>query len=363
MSQASDGEWEITAAGPAYFHGGQDLGPLWLESDAAEPCPVVRLPAYFTRHVHFFLYGRALRRLLAAGWDLVHCWEEPYILAGGQVAWWTPRGIPLVYRTAQSNPKVYPPPFGAVERYAMSRAAGWICSGETVAAALGDRPGYADRPSRLIPLGVDLDAFHPDPAAGSAVLRSLGWLPEGPPVVGFLGRFVPEKGVSFLASVLDRLPTAWRALFIGAGRLEPEVRKWAARHGDRVRVCTDVRHARVPSYLNAVDLLCAPSLTTPGWREQFGRMVIEAFASGVAVVSSDSGELPRVVEGAGRVVREGDAAAWTAALSELLETPDRRREMADRGLEAARRRFAWPVVARQYLDFFDELAAQPATAS
>ena len=120
-------------AAPTYFHGRQDLRPVHLESIPDEPCPLIPLKAYLTRHVHVFVYGTQLRSLLAGPWDLIHCWEEPYILAGGQIAWWAPRSAALVYRTAQSLNKHYPPPFNWIERYAMDRAAGWICSGQLVA--------------------------------------------------------------------------------------------------------------------------------------------------------------------------------------------------------------------------------------
>src|SRR5262249_14287218 len=139
--------------------------------------------------------------------------------------------------------------------------------------------------------------------------------------------------------------------------LESVLRRWASRHGDRVRVCTDVRHATVPVYVNAMDVLCAPSRTTPRWREQFGRMLIEAFACGVPVVGSDSGEIPHVIGDAGLVVGERDEPGWRAALAGLLESPGRRRELAARGLERAWSRFAWPVIARQHLDFFEEILA------
>ena len=55
-----------------------------------------------------------------------------------------------------------------------------------------------------------------------------------------------------------------------------------------------------------MDLLCAPSRTTPRWREQFGRMLIEAMACGVPVIASPSGEIPYVVGDAGVLVPEGD---------------------------------------------------------
>src|SRR5262249_43727450 len=130
MARVGKNAWEVTAVAPTFFHGQNDLRPLSLETLPAEPCPLEPVPAYLTPCIHLFLYGTRLRSLLAQGWDLVHCWEEPYILVGGQVAWWTPRGTPLVFRTAQSLPKRYPPPFNWIEQYAIERAAGWICSGQ-----------------------------------------------------------------------------------------------------------------------------------------------------------------------------------------------------------------------------------------
>ncbi len=355
MARVGRGTWEVTAVGPRFFHGGRDLHPVSLSRSPDESCRVIAVAAHLTRRVHVFFYGRQLRTLLGEGWDLVHCWEEPYILAGGQVARWLPPRIPLVYRTAQNISKRYPWPFNWIESYSMRRAAGWICSGRLVAEVMQARSVYSRRPMRLIPLGVDLETFRPDPAVGAAVRRGLGWGREGPPVIGFLGRFTAEKGLPVLMRLLDNLKPAWRALFVGAGPLEPTLRAWARQHGNRVRVCTDVCHSVVPSYLNAMDVPSAPSQTSAHWREQFGRMLIEAFACGIPVVGSDSGEIPHVLGDAGAVVSEQDLGDWCRVLSDLLENPARRRELALRGLERARTRFDWPVVARQHLDFFQQI--------
>jgi phosphatidylinositol alpha-1,6-mannosyltransferase len=104
-----------------------------------------------------------------------------------------------------------------------------------------------------------------------------------------------------------------------------------------------------------MDMLCAPSQTTPIWKEQFGRMVVEAFASGLAIVGSDSGEIPYVVRDSGIIVGERDEQGWANAITELLESPDRRRELTARGLDRAHDEFAWPVVARRYLEFFESI--------
>jgi phosphatidylinositol alpha-1,6-mannosyltransferase len=352
MAAAGAGEWEVVCAAPEWFPG--DLGPIQLAPLPGET--VEPLPVRGAEHVHTMLYGRELRALLHRGWDVVHCWEEPFIVAGAQVAAWTPRESTLVYATFQNLPKRYPPPFGWTERFAMSQSDGWIAFGETVQAALADRPGYRRRPHRVIPPGVDTERFRPDPEAGARVRAALGWGDEGPPVVGSLGRFVPEKGLGTLMRALDAAAEPWRALFVGGGPMEAELRGWAAGHGDRVRIVTGVPHERVPEHLNAMDLLCAPSRTTPRWREQLGRMLTEAMACGVATVGSDSGEIPFVLGDAGVIVPEDDVAAWTRALDALLAAPARRADLAARGLARVDAEFALTVVARRHLAFFRELA-------
>lgn len=352
LARVGGGDWDVTAVAPRFFHG--DLSPLTLKREPGEPARVEDVRALFSRSLHAFVYGPELRARLSGGVDLVHSWEEPYVLAGLEVALLTPRRVPLVFCTAQNLSKRYPPPFAQVERFVVQRSAGWVAWGETVKENLLSRPGYARRPARYIPMGVDVELFRPDRAAGQDVRRELGWDASGPPVVGYLGRFVPEKGVPLLMEALERLTTPWRALFVGGGPLEGTLGAWASRQGDRVRVLTGVPHTGVPRVLNAMDVLCAPSQTAPRWKEQFGRMLAEGFACGVPVLGSDSGEVPRTVGDAGLVLPEASPAAWTTALATLLESPERRRELSTLGRERAVTRFAWPVVARAHLDFFTE---------
>jgi glycosyltransferase involved in cell wall biosynthesis len=207
-----------------------------------------------------------------------------------------------------------------------------------------------------IPLGVDTTIFRPDTAASMEVRRRLGWAQGGPPIVGYLGRFVPEKGLGILMMSLDAQKTPWRALFLGGGRQESQLRAWAAKYtDDRVRILTNVPHEGIAPYVAAMDILAAPSQTTRTWKEQFGRMLIEAMASGVAVIGSDSGEIPFVIGDAGEVVGEADRAEWARILGVLLENPARRVELGARGRDRAESLYAWPIVARKHLDFFESL--------
>lgn len=352
---ARAGDWDVTVAAPRRFHG--DFGWHTLEPVAGEQCTLAPVPVYGGRPVHLMLYGWPLRRLLREQWDLVHCWEEPYVAAAAQVARWNRRGTPLVLATFQNIDKTYPPPFSWFEKYTRSRASGIVAYGRTIQTVLNDR-GWAS-PSRIIPPGVDTARFAPDANARAEIRASLGWS-DDIAVIGFLGRFVPEKGILELTSTLDRLTSPWRALLVGSGPLEPELRRWAARHEGRVAITTAVPHDEVPRWLNAMDMLAAPSKTTPQWREQFGRMLIEAFACGVPVVASDSGEIPHVVADAGLIVGESDDEGWRNAIGTLVADPARRRRLGSLGRERAVTVFDWSVVARAHLDFFDELLARPA---
>ena len=365
VQQAGGGRWEVKVVAPRYFHGKEDIRPAAFAPRVGESCEVIPIRAYLTRFVHVFSYGlSSLRQVMNAPWDVVHAWEEPYILAGAELAASIPRSARFVFRTAQSLDKWYPPPFCLFERFTLRRAAGWICSGELVAENLRKRARYAARPMARIPLGVDTTVFRPDPAMRAEARRKLDWAERGPPVVGYLGRFVLEKGLRVLTAALDDLRTPWRALFLGGGRMEGELRAWAGRYSDgRVQILTKVPHDRVAPFVSAMDVLAAPSQTTPRWKEQFGRMLIEGMACGVPVVGSDSGEIPYVIGDAGEIVHEADVKRWTETLGALLENSGRRVELGEDGRERAETQFSWPVVGRKHLEFFEIILGDMGTKS
>jgi len=355
MALAGAGRWEVTCAAPLRYPG--DLRPVELEPIPGEACRLVPLPVRGARIPQLMHYGRGLRALLREPWDAIHCWQEPFVLAAAQVALGARRDAALAVATFQNLPKRYPPPFAGMERAVLRRADGWIAFGRTVEATLATRPGYRDRPHAVIPPGVDVARFRPDPIARREIHRQLGWADDGTPVVGFLGRFVEAKGVGVLIDALGGVHAPWRALFVGGGPLEAALRETAAARSGQVRVVTGVPHERVPAYVSAMDVLAAPSLTGPRWREQFGRMLTEAMACGVAVVGSDSGEIPHVLDAAGLVVPEGDADALAAALGTLLTDPALRARLAAAGHARAATEFALPRVAARHLDFLERLLA------
>jgi glycosyltransferase involved in cell wall biosynthesis len=352
MAVAGRGEWSVTAVAPDRYRG--DLREIRAEAIPGEASSLHTVPMRFDRVPHLMWFGGKARRLLSAEWDVVHCWEEPYVLAAAQIARAIRPSATLIVGTFQNISKSYPWPLSAFERRTMGRADGWVAFGRSVHEALAQRPGYRETPCRVIPPGVDLDRFRPDVEQGGAVRERLGW-PADAVVVGFLGRFVEQKGLPMLLDALGRARCRWHALFVGGGPLEGPLRRFADAHPGRVHIATGVSHHDVPPWLNAMTMMCAPSQTTPRWREQFGRMLIEAMACGVPAITADSGEMPAVVGDAGVVVGERDTAAWAATIDRLAADPHERHRLAARGLERAHSHYAWPVVARAHLDFFAAL--------
>lgn len=352
MALAGAGEWDVTVAAPARLRG--DLREIAFEPIAREACHVRLLPMRWQRMPHLRTFGGDLDALLRERWDVVHCWEEPYVAAAAQIAARVPQHARFVPATFQNIAKTYPPPFSWIEQRVMRRADGWIAFGRTIFETHAGRAGYRGKPSVIITPGVDTETFKPDVVTRDRVRRDVGF--SGADVVmGYVGRFVAEKGITTLLEACVHARGSWKLMFVGGGPMRREIEEARAATPDRIRVVTDVPHDRVAGYMNAMDVLCAPSRTTASWREQFGRMLIEAQACGVPVVASPSGEIPHVVGDAGLLVEECNSRAWAEQLDALEHDADRRRALGTRGLEQARTRFAWPVIARQHLRFFDEV--------
>jgi len=113
----------------------------------------------------------------------------------------------------------------------------------------------------------------------------------------------------------------------------------------------------MPAYLNALDVLVLPSRTTPRWKEQFGRVIVEALACGVPVVGSDSGHIPRLINdiGGGVIFPEGDIEALAESIDELLSNPGQREALGQRGRQGVLEKYTWRRVAQRLADVLLEI--------
>src|SRR5262249_44717917 len=153
-----------------------------------------------------------------------------------------------------------------------------------------------------------------------------------PFTVGYAGRLVQSKGLNELIAAVRRLAAPVELLLIGNGEMRAQLEGQPI-PGSRVRVLDNIAHEEMASGYAQLDVLALPSRTTPTWKEQFGRVIVEALWCGVPVVGSDSGEIPWLIEltGGGLVFPEGDDESLARQLAKLREQPELRRELAERG--------------------------------
>ena len=257
-------------------------------------------------------------------------------------------------------------PISALEAYNLRHTSGVVVGNQDGADILRDR-GYGG-PIRVMPqLGVDETLFRPQ--SQPELAASLGINPDEF-VVGFVGRFVEEKGLLTLTQALGQLkdhPQPWKWLMLGRGPLKEALAQQAEALGirDRIIWIESVPHDDVPRYINLMSTLVLPSettykfktLTSVGWKEQFGHVIIEAMACQVPVIGSDSGEIPYVIGDTGLVFPEADAEALADRLRTLIESPELQTDLSKRGYDRAMAQYTNHALACQALDFYRELVA------
>lgn len=177
-----------------------------------------------------------------------------------------------------------------------------------------------------IPLGFDPALFHIQSVEKIAATRAKLGLSQR--TVGYFGRLTPEKGLHLLLEALAQLQDLpWSFLVDRFSDYQTDyTRELQAKIetlGLQSRVVYfDAKHDEMPDYMNAADIVVLPSVSTPKWKEQYGRVLPEAMACGKIVVGSDSGAIPELVNGFGVIFPEGNVEALREVLQSLLQKED-----------------------------------------
>ena len=194
-------------------------------------------------------------------------------------------------------------------------------------------------PERLvvIPNAVDPDEYDPDPAAD-------------PPHLVFVSNHIERKGIVEVTEAVDELQDAgvrFRATIAGSGPLSDHARTVADAH-DAVDYVGFVSEERKRDLLDEGSVYVLPTSA-----EGLPIAVLEAMAGGNAVVSTDVGGIPSIVDEAnGALVAPGDVRGLTEALGELLSDPERTERMGRVSRRRIEESYAWPDVADELLSLY-----------
>jgi L-malate glycosyltransferase len=238
----------------------------------------------------------------------------------------------------------------AIFRTTLRASAGVLCANRE-AQELLRRQGY-HKPVAILPaLGVDLRVFTPDES-----------LPRDHFTIAFVGRLVPEKGLDTLIDAVEPLtrsagPRPVQLRIIGDGPSRSDLMRYAEKLGNAVQFVAALPPAQIAQQLQQIDVLVLPSRTTPVWKEQFGRVLIEAMACGVPVIGSDSGAIPEVIGDAGLIFPENNAGALTDCLRRLIAAPTLCAELAQRGIARVQAHYTQERIAQQTLEFYRQVLA------
>ena len=294
---------------------------------------------------------RALARELANGaWDLIHAhWIVPNALVAAPLAGAVPLAVGLHGSDVFLAERAWLRPW---VRRALARTSLLTSCSPELARRI-EAIGFDPARSRVIPYGVDVELFRPDPARRALWRDRLG-VPESAPLALSVGRMASKKGYQVLVEALDELfrraPDLHLVLAGGGDRLD-EWRRATERHRARVHFTGPILHDSLPDLYRAADLFVLPAVhDRKGNVDGLPNVILEAMASGLAVVASGVSGIPLAVEEGrtGRLVPEGDSAALAAALAGLAAAPAVRSAYGAAGRERAVRDLTWDAVARRY---------------
>jgi glycosyltransferase involved in cell wall biosynthesis len=241
-----------------------------------------------------------------------------------QAGWIRNRCVPhaaLLLETDQNILRKLPPPFQQMRRH-MLKETDLLIGRCDEALDVSKACGYVG-PTQIVEYGVDRTNFKSE---GRWAARKELNVSDDVLNICYVGRLVPYKG---LDEVLDAMVRAKNRNIIlhvlGDG---PDRKRFIARYRElglagQVKLYPTRPPNEVAQFIQACDLLVLMSRTTRTWKEQFGRVIMEAQACGVPVIGSDSGSIPSVIGPGGWVVPESDSVALAHLLDHVSTHPER----------------------------------------
>jgi D-inositol-3-phosphate glycosyltransferase len=292
-------------------------------------------------HSHYWMSGWV-------GQTLADCWKAPHV-----VMFHTLAEAKNQYHVGEREPRYRI----AGERVVSRGADRIIVASESERQTLIEDYRVAPNRMSIIPCGVDVDLFRPLEVKESRA--SLG-LHQDTPVLLFIGRIEPLKGIDVLIRAASQLDGKFQLLVVGGDEKDAmrthELHTLAEEVGveGKVVFADAVPHEELPRFYNAASICVVPS-----YYESFGLVALEAMACGVPVIASRVGGLKETVQDG----RTGYLVPWRCPepfaerLDLLLTNEPLRRSLGEEARQVAQD-YAWPLIAEQVEGVYHELVSR-----
>lgn len=314
------------------------------------------LPTYFSGDSGLYFYHpfKFLKLLRDFNPDIVHLEEEP----------WTPVALETSYFVKKLNKKLIIFSWenidlylnfwrNFIESYVFNRASQLI-AGNTGAVDRLRKHGFKNKIEILPQFGVDTERFFPP-----TILESIKEDPSRRKIllnVGFVGRLSADKGLETLFRAFAKIndPNVQLILLSSSSDFPDYFKALSDSLGirERIKMILNAPHRDFPDYVRSFDLQVLPSLTSPSWKEQFGRVLIEGMACGVPVIGSSSGAIPEVIGEAGLIFREGDVDDLKEKMNLLIKDKSLRERLGQAGQDRVKKLYSYSAIAERTREIY-----------
>jgi phosphatidylinositol alpha-1,6-mannosyltransferase len=200
-----------------------------------------------------------------------------------------------------------------------------------------------------IPLGIDTKRFHFVEGA-----RKVLQLPDGSPILLYVGRYSREKGLYELMEAIGSLADMLReskaqVILIGKGPLQAVLNSWVAENSlvDLVSVKGYVHQDQLKTWYSAANIMLMPS-----WNEPFGKVFLEAMACGTpTIATATEGPVDHITHGVnGFLIPIRDIDSLVAQIATALSSPALLEEMCDNCVNYVRSNLSWDAIVTKIVD-------------
>jgi len=311
----------------------------------------------FYGYAHRYLFVTSLIRIInSIKPDIIHIAQEPYSLLALEVILLRnmfSRKSKIVFRSSSNTMHLsfkFSFIYSLIQKYVFKSSDYAEVVNSEVKKILFKK-GFKN-PIKIIPHGRNHELFKK--LNSTHLKQSLGLNSF---TIGFFGRLIEAKGVLTLIDAMRLLQNDSKLLIVGNGplkmRIVEEVKN--ARLKNRVILLNTIPQEKIPEYLNCLDVLVLPSITTPFWKESFGRVLIEAMACEVSVIGSSSGEIPNVIGDSGLIFEEGNSVDLKNKIKMLISSKELRNKKKKKGRQRFLDNFTWEKIAEKHYEIYKEL--------